>query len=119
MPKINTYNHTLSAQNTEVNFNDIPATSLRSRRYELTLEKSAPGITGTITIMRKKINTSVYAPWKDLVLGTNAIDLGLLDIDNNVILSYEITDSDVFITDVKVSVANLTGGTVKAILNAW
>lgn len=109
----------LTAQNTSVLFDDINPAKLKSRRYELIIEKSGSGVTGTIAITRKKLNANVYAPWNDLSTGLNTIDLANTDINNAVIPSYELSDSDTLISEVLVIGANIAGGSVRVLLNAW
>lgn len=112
-------NNTLSSQNTSITFLDIKPKSLRSKKYELTIEKSAGTVTGTISIYRKKNNTTLYAPWKDVLSGTNQINLALPDDASNDILTYEFTDADVYIDAIRVDGANIAGGTVRVSLTAW
>lgn len=109
----------LTAQNISVEFTNINPKRLKSRRYELILEKTAPGVTGTLKITRKKLNANIYAPWIDINTGLNEINLGTTDSSGNVVPSYEMTDSDTLISDVLVEGAGITGGSVRVIFNAY
>ena len=110
----------LTAQNTSVLFEDIAPKKLKSRKYTLTIERSAPGVTGTIAVTRKKLKDSLYSPWNSLDSGLNILDLVTLeDTNGDPLSSYEFTDSDNLIIEVLVSATGITGGTVRVSLIAW